>query len=156
MRSLLLAVSVAIGTGCATTATVPAFSQSDLIGVLESLDPEARDGPGGFELTFAGVRMACISDPRFGRMRIIAPIVALAEVTATQHARILEANFHSALDARYATSQGVLYAAFIHPLPPLSEGEVRSAVRQVASLVLTFGSTYSSGELVYQGSEQAL
>lgn len=65
--------------------------------------------------------------------------------------RVLEANFHSALDARYATSDGVLYAAFIHPLSPLTEAEVRSAVAQVASLVRSFGTTYSSGELVYGG-----
>lgn len=65
--------------------------------------------------------------------------------------RVLEANFHSALDARYATSDGVLYAAFIHPLSPLTEAEVRSAVAQVASLVRSFGTTYSSGELAYGG-----
>ncbi len=30
------------------------------------------------------------------------------------------ANFHTALDARYAISDGVIYAAFIHPLSSLA------------------------------------
>ena len=82
-------------------------------------------------------------------MRLIATISPVSELTGEQVARILEANFHSALDARYATSRGYLYAAFIHPLSPLSDAELRSAVAQVANLARTFGTTYSSGELLY-------
>ena len=86
-------------------------------------------------------------------MRIVTPIIAVEELTPEQVARILEANFHTALDARYATSQGILYAAFIHPLEPLQEAQLASAVRQVANLARTFGSEYTSGELRYGGGE---
>ena len=86
-------------------------------------------------------------------MRLIATIAPVADLTAEHIARILEANFHTALDARYATSNGYLYAAFIHPLSPLTEGELGSAVAQVSNLARTFGTTYSSGELVYGGSK---
>ena len=67
---------------------------------------------------------------------------------------MLEANFHSALDGRYAISNGMVYAAYIHPLSPLRPEEVRSALRQVAELGKTFGTTYSSGELLFGVSSQ--
>jgi hypothetical protein len=91
-------------------------------------------------------------------MRIISPVVPISALTGEQLAAILNANFHSALDVRYGTSEGILYyAAFIHPLSPLTTVELNSAIRQVSSLVRTFGTTYSSGELRYgDGGGQAL
>ena len=109
--------------------------------------------PGLLEFTHDGVKMTCISDIEYSRMRIVTPIIRVEELTPEQVAHILEANFHTALDARYATSQGVLYATFIHPLAPLTEAELASAVRQVATLARTFGSSYTSGALSYGGGE---
>ncbi len=63
--------------------------------------------------------------------------------------RMLDTNFHSALDARYVTSNGLVYAAYIHPLSPLRREEILSVLRQVAELVKTFGTPYSSGELSF-------
>ena len=59
------------------------------------------------------------------------------------------ANYHSALDVRYAISDEMVMAAYIHPLDPLVEAQVESAVRQVASAVQSFGGAYSSGELLF-------
>ena len=47
----------------------------------------------------------------------------------------------------------MLYAAFIHPLGPLTEAELVSAVRQVSSLASSFGTGYTSGELVFGGGQ---
>ena len=104
--------------------------------------------------TYEGVAMTCIFDRAQNRMRIVAAIAALSDVADEQIAITLEANFHTALDGRYATSDGILYAAYIHPLSMLQLKEVHSALRQVASLVVTFGSTYTSGELVFGGSAE--
>lgn len=103
------------------------------------------------EFTFERVAMACIYDPVHDRMRIVAPIEKMSDVTPEQVSIAFEANFHTALDGRYATSNGVLYAAYIHPLSMLRVREVQSALRQVASLVTTFGTSYTSGELIYGG-----
>ena len=70
-------------------------------------------------------------------------------LTAEQRSLMLIANFHSALDARYATGRGVVYAAFLHPLSALTEAELHSALRQVAALARNFGTSCSSGELLY-------
>lgn len=121
----------------------------DLERVLRDVADELDGGDGRWQLRLGEVPLACMTDLHFDRMRIIAPIIELDEVSDELRDQCLEANFHTALDARYATSDGVLYAAFIHPLSPLDAEQVESAVRQVANLVETFGSTFSSGELVF-------
>ena len=101
--------------------------------------------------SYDGANLLCISDAAADRMRIISPIVELSETDSEQLLLALAANFHSVLDARYALSDGVIYAAYIHPLGPLSDEEVISAIRQVARARNTFGDEYSSGELFFGG-----
>ena len=107
------------------------------------------------EFKYESTAMACIFDRARNRMRLVAPITAVSDLSSKQIGIILEANFHTALDGRYATSDGVLYAAYIHPLSMLNEKELLSGLRQVASLVTTFGTTYTSGELIFGGTTDA-
>lgn len=99
---------------------------------------------------FDGVRMACLVDRDVDRLRLLAPVARESALTIAQARILLQANFHTTADARYAISNGVLFALYAHPLASLSERELRSAVQQVASLVHNFGSTYSSGVLSYE------
>ncbi len=147
---ILLGVALGLLTACASPAA-SRMTLARLEALITELAVDVEGAPGGRSFTFDGVRMACISDVPNDRMRLVAPIGAVGELSAEQIARILEANFHTALDARYATSQGVLYAAFVHPLSPLNESQVRSALQQTANLARTFGTAYSSGILVYGG-----
>lgn len=117
--------------------------------VLRETADEIEGEDGRWQLRLGEVALACMTDLRFDRMRIIAPIAEVDEVSEEIREACLEANFHTALDARYATSDGVLYAAFIHPLSPLDDDLAESAIRQVANLVETFGTTFSSGALVF-------
>ena len=161
MRVVALIAIACVSLHCASdTATRAAessgMSQEALAELIHAIDPEATGPPGGLEFTHDRVKMVCISDATHGRMRIIAPVRAVSDLSGSQVAAVLEANYHSALDARYGTSQGIVYAAFIHPLAPLSPEEVWSAVQQVANLVHTFGSTYSSGELVFNEQGRSL
>lgn len=104
---------------------------------------------GAWQFVYSGTRMMCIADLNFDRMRIIAPIIDQTDMTEEQMLSVLDANFHTALDARYATNEGILYSAFIHPLSALQNDQLRSALDQVANLVSTFGSTYQSTELTF-------
>jgi hypothetical protein len=55
---------------------------------------------------------------------------------------------------RYGSSNGLLFAAFLHPLSSLEDALARSALDQVASLVHTFGSHFTSGSIEFSsGSE---
>jgi hypothetical protein len=107
-----------------------------------------HEGSGGVvQFEYESVPMMAISDPRHDRMRIIAPVARYSEVSREQLDRMMEANFHTALDARYGVSRGIVYAAFLHPLSSLDTTGVQSALEQVANLALTYGKSYSSGEL---------
>ncbi len=130
------------------------MTQAGLEQIIHEISAEAEGRGGVVEFVYDGLFMACISDTLFDRMRLIAPIVEEDQVTEKQKRAVLAANFHTALDARYATSDGVLYAAFIHPLSPLTEEELASAIRQVAALARNFGTTYSSDELIFGGTRQ--
>jgi len=97
------------------------------------------------------VPIYCIWDAKADRMRMISPIADLSDLTSELLELALKANYHTVLDARYAIGDGVLYSAFIHPLSPITQEEVESAIRQVATAALTFGSSFTSGELVFPG-----
>ncbi len=117
--------------------------------VIEAIADEVGGGGGMWQFSVNGVSMACFTDMNYDRMRVVAPIIDTDDFTPEQKDAALEANFHSALDARYGVSNGVVYAAYIHPLSPLTAREMSAAVAQVASLVETFGSTFSGGHLFF-------
>ncbi len=122
---------------------------SELEALLRELAQDVEGEDGAWEFELHGVKMACLTDEEFDRMRVIAPIAEIEDMLEEHQEAVLEANFHTALDARYATSDGVLYAAFLHPLEALTEGELRSALDQVVGLVETYGTTYSGGSVVF-------
>lgn len=129
---------------------------SELEAVLETVASELSGGDGAWEFRVGGVHMACLTDSRFDRMRVIAPIIDIDEITEAQRDAMLEANFHRTLDARYSTSHGVVYAAFMHPLDALDERSFASALEQVSSLVLTFDEGFSSGALHFASGNSEL
>ncbi|MBV1910923.1 MAG: hypothetical protein KUG78_16610 [Kangiellaceae bacterium] len=112
-------------------------------------DVEIKGNVIAFE--YQNVSLICVWDANADRMRMLSPIANRSELTLNMVDAAMEANYHTVLDARYAVGDGVLYSAFIHPLSPITEQEVQSAIRQVAIAALTFGSSYSSGELVFPG-----
>ncbi len=108
------------------------------------------------EFSYRDMPLVCIYDEAHDRMRIISPIKPYSEVGETEKDRMMESNFHSALDARYAVSNNTLYAAYIHPLSPLERIDVISAIHQVASLHLSYGDGYSSGLLTFGNDESSI
>lgn len=95
--------------------------------------------------------LICVYDTQANRMRIITPIIETSELEEEQLLNMLVANFHSALDVKYALSDEIIWSVFIHPLNELSDYQVLDAIDQVYSAALTFGTTYSSTSLVFPG-----
>ena len=147
-------------TESAVRAAMVATGEADM--TLERMDAIVRtvgervQRKGGlWDLVVGGVRLTIVTDTHADRMRIVAAIVKEPEMSDEQRRKVMDANFHTALDARYATSHGVLFAAFIHPLSPLRSAELRSGILQVATLVKTFGSTYSSSGLMFGSPDES-
>lgn len=104
---------------------------------------------------FEDIPLFCVWDINANRMRILSPIAKANEVPPGSLIKALQANYHTALDARYAIGDDMLYSAFIHPLSPLTQDELFSAIRQVATAAATYGDQFSSGELVFPSSKPA-
>lgn len=131
-----------------------ATTLQDLEEILKAEAEDLRSEGGQLVFNYEGREMAILTSESHDRMRILAPIAAADSLTEEQRQKLLNANFHSALDGRYAVSNGIVFAAFLHPLSTLDESEFRSALRQVATLVQTYGTTYSSGGLQFGGQQQ--
>ena len=95
--------------------------------------------------------LICVYDENANRMRIITPVVERKDIGEEELLNAMVANFHSALDVKYALSDEIIWAVFIHPLKELSDHQVLDAIDQVYSASVTFGSTYSSTNLVFPG-----
>jgi hypothetical protein len=121
----------------------------ELAELLTDATDDFRRSPTHWQFIHDGIPMACLTDPGYDRMRFIAPITELSEIDDATKDAVLEANFHTALDARYGSSNGLLFAAFLHPLSSLEDSLARSALDQVASLVHTFGSHFTSGSIEF-------
>ena len=125
------------------------MSQAALAEHIVEIAGSAQVSGNVVQFEYAGVAIASVSDATHDRMRLIAAIVRVESLEPAHLAALLVANFHTTLDARYALSEGVVYAAFLHPLSSLSREQLESGIRQVSALFLNFGSTYSSDELIY-------
>ncbi|MFT5660804.1 MAG: hypothetical protein ACI9TV_001447 [Sulfurimonas sp.] len=98
---------------------------------------------------YLGTKMALLSDENYNRMRIISPITKYSSLATKIKDSLMDSNFHLALDARYAVSEDILYAAFLHPLSSLVTEDFESALKQVYNLAISFGKTYSSAQIEF-------
>ncbi|MDX2019017.1 MAG: hypothetical protein SF187_02155 [Deltaproteobacteria bacterium] len=95
-----------------------------------------------------------ITDEAADRMRAMA-IVSEQPIDPERMRVLLEADFDTALDAKYALWEGKLWSVFVHPLSTLSDSEVTNGIVQVVNLVKTYGSSYSSTDMQFSpGSRQ--
>ena len=104
-----------------------------------------------FQFVYKEKMLICIHDENANRMRIISPIIERNKLEEEQLLNALVANFHSALDVKYALSDEIIWSVYTHPLKELTDYQVLDAIEQVYLAAITFGSTYSSSPLVFPG-----
>jgi len=104
---------------------------------------------GYWKLSKGDLILIAITDIKANRMRIISPISTIDSLDKTQMLNALTANFHTALDVKYAISDNIMWSVFTHPLNELSDNQVINALSQVYKSALTFGFTYSSTDLIF-------
>jgi len=116
--------------------------------LIRRVDGASEGGDGLWRLTVADHPVTVIADEQADRMRILVPIARAERLDQEMLTRLLEANFDSALDARYSIARDVLWGVFIHPLGSLEEVDFLSGLGQTVNLAVTFGTSYSSGALL--------
>lgn len=136
-----------------TPPTEPAMTMSRLADIALALDPDAVSRGPTIELSIADIPVIIVADPAADRMRAMVPIRAADGLDADELMRLMQANFDSALDARYAVAQGRLWGVFIHPLSPLERDQLISGLAQTVNVARTYGQTYSGGAQVFGGGD---
>lgn len=123
--------------------------------LMKSMKLDIQGEAGQWQFELEGFYAMVITDENADRMRIIVQIPDTEALDAALLLRLMQANFDSALDARYAIANGSLWSTFIHPLSPLGDAEFASGLAQAVTLAATFGSSYSSGALLYRGGDSS-
>jgi hypothetical protein len=160
MLCALLCFAWTLG-ACSTFSTLPeeassgvhrvegGMTQAELELAFGDLVDAIEGPPGSIRSQVAGVNVYLISEPAKDRMRLIVPVAGIKTLDARYLGTLLEANFESTLEARYAISDGAVHAIFIHSLSSLTQPEVESALRQVLNLKKNFGTSFSGGETIF-------
>lgn len=146
---------------CLVALTLPAAAQEaeapmtyERLGrIVFALDPEAEPQGPGFTMRIGGVPILVVTDQPADRMRAMSPIRPAEGLTQADLERMMQANFDSALDARYAIANGTLWSVFIHALSPLERDEFISGLGQVANVAQSYGTLYSGGALQFGGGD---
>ncbi len=150
---LIAAVLIAALPARAQDPSEPAMTMPRLGAIVKALDPEAQAQGNMVQFTLADVPVLIVADPAADRMRAMVPIRAAEGLDSDELMRLMQANFDSALDARYAVAQGRLWGVFIHPLSPLEKDQLLSGLAQTVGVALSYGSTYSGGALTFGGGD---
>jgi hypothetical protein len=135
--------------------TTHAFAQDTsitaerLAQIIMDIDPDAAITPSGIELTIEDIPVLVVMAPAADRMRAMVPIASVEDVTPEEMSRMMQANFDTALDARYAVAKDRVLGVFIHPLGALEREQFLSAIAQTVNLARTYGTLYSGGAQVF-------
>jgi len=121
--------------------------------IIRRLDKTPEGSNGLWQLKVGNHAVTVITDESADRMRIVVPITETSELTEKHLYRIMQANFDSALDARYAIAKEILWSAYIHPLSSLTDEDFLSGLGQTVNLVDTYGGTFSSGASTFIGGD---
>ena len=134
-----------------TMITTPGMTNERLAELLHEHAQVQEGQPGFWRVIFQSRTLLIVTDESHNRMRIMTPVAEQSELDEATLRTVLSANFDRALDARYATSGEHLWSTFIHPLRELTARQFVDALRQVATLADNFGTSYTSGSLVFGG-----
>jgi hypothetical protein len=131
----------------------PPMTLSRLGEIITTLDPDNRNNGAQFQMTIEDVPILIVTDARADRMRAMVPIRSISDMTGEEVMRVMQANFDTALDARYAIAQGRLWGVYIHPLSPLEKDQFISGLGQAVNLAKTYGSLYTGGAMSFGGGD---
>ncbi len=123
--------------------------------IIKRLDPKAEKSANSVAWQFhvEEVPVVVVTDAGNNRMRIMIALKKADKMSPAELLRLSQANFDTALDARYAIAQGLLWATFIHPLSELHERQFIAGIGQTVNAAKSYGTTYSSGLLSFGGGD---
>jgi len=129
--------------------TAPTMTAKRLGELVLRIDSEAEQSGPAWQFTVDGFETILIYDVDADMI----PINDADVLPPEELLRLMQANFDSALDARYAIANQLLWGVFIHPLSTLTDIEFLLGVGQTVNVAATFGQSYSSGMHIFGGGD---
>jgi hypothetical protein len=154
---LILLTNFSVFAADSPTPELPANTMNNerLAGIIKRLDNKVEGTPGFWQLHIEDHEVTVLTDEKANRMRIIVPVTGVESLKEGELTRLMQSNFDTAQDARYAIAKGIVWSVFIHPLSSLTDHEFISGLGQTVNLSITFGKSYSSGALIFRGGDSA-
>ena len=109
---------------------------------------------GNWQMLYQDRLVFILTDQSNNRMRIFTPFLEIDSLETGEMDKLLAANFHSALDAKYCFFEGLVMSVYTHPLRELTQPQFEDALLQVVTLADNFGDSYSSTDLLFSPSKQ--
>ncbi len=125
------------------------FEESDL---ADSVEKQMRPPNAIWTFKAGSFPMFIQTQESANRMRIVAFVAEADALGEEELIELLEANYHSALDARYAVTDGYVVSAFLHPFRELTFTQFLLGLYQTIHCAETFGTSYSGGTMVFGAS----
>jgi len=147
MKKYLLICLIAVS-GIATAQNT---NNDTLHSILNRVSDSIVGSKGAWQFQIEDRLLVCLTDENNNRMRIISPITELSNLSEEDLLNSLLANFHTALDVKYAISDNILWSVFTHPLKELTEHQFEDAIVQVYNAAETYGTSYNSTTLSFPG-----
>ena len=122
--------------------------------ILKAESKKVEGQAGNWQIDFNGLPMIVVTDKNANRMRIISPIGESKKLDEETLRILLKANFSTALDAKYAIFNDVLWSTYVHPLGELTDEQFKDALRQVFNLTKNFGTSFSSTGVIFGTQQQ--
>jgi hypothetical protein len=124
--------------------------------LIEAIGDEvSRNSNSQWRFLIENIPVFVVADARADRMRVLVGISKIENMPKELYLRLMQANFDTTLDARYAVARGVVWSAFLHPLKSLTDRFFLSGVGQTVNLARTYGKTFTSGGVTFQGGDSA-
>ncbi|MEM7106018.1 MAG: hypothetical protein AAF502_22975 [Bacteroidota bacterium] len=146
----ILFLVVTISTAVAAQSVKEEMNNAKLGAILKETVDKVEGIPGNWQVEYGELIIYVLTDETNNRMRIFAPVIEEKDLETGQMKKMLEANFHSALDAKYSLFQEYVISVYTHPLRELHKAQFVDALQQVIILAKTFGDTYTSTGLIFR------
>ena len=121
--------------------------------LVKSFDPEAQARGNVISFKLQEREVIIVFDEERARMRALTPIAPASLMNEAILMRMAQANYDAVLDARYAVADELVWSVFIHPLDTLQQEELISGLAQVVTAAETFGSSFTSGAMLFGGGD---
>jgi hypothetical protein len=155
LTRLILCLVLLAGPVFAQSEAEPPMTPERLAAILLAVDPEAAPAGSGVSLTITDIPVLVVFDVAANRMRAMVPVASADGLTEADLLRMMQANFDTALDARYAVANERLWSVYIHPLRELRRAQLLSGLAQTVTLARTYGTLYSGGAQVFGGGDSS-